>query len=323
MSGEFVRPELEDPEEDQGIPRKLSAALAYGGDTEDPAPSFFPKDDRTGEDAPFFFAEGKDAPPDRVVGHPDQGGFEKGIKVLIVAAASVLVLELIWLLVISPCMPLSHVDVVSFPGLDRAEILFHAGIGERASYISVNRRVIEKNLETIKEVESARVTKHFPSSVKILVVPRVAIAMAFIQREGRQVPVYFDRHGIAFKTGGSPYLAQSLPIISGLPLAEDKPLSAMYLPLFAGLDRIRYADSRLLEVVSEIEVNRKPFDGFDVILYPVHSPIRVRLEPDLNEETLRYVMLMLDVFASKNSGIEEIDFRTETASYKFKEASSG
>jgi cell division protein FtsQ len=316
MSDEFIHAGFSEPREDYEIPRNPRAAGPE--DAEGPVPLSFPE-----EDGSVPFAEAGDAIQDGAPAHPDQGGFEKGVKVLIIAAASVLVLELIWLLAISPCMPLSHIEVAGFPGLDRAEILYYAGIGEQSSYISVKRRAAEKSLETLKEVESARVTKRFPNSVKILVVPRVAIAMSFIQREGRQIPVYFDRHGIAFKTGGSPHLAQSLPIISGLPLAEDRPLPAMYLSLFASLDRIRYADSRLLGVVSEILINRKPFDGFDVVLYPVHSPVRVRLEPDLNEETLRYVMLMLDVFASKNSEIEEIDFRTETASYKFKEASSG
>jgi cell division protein FtsQ len=178
-------------------------------------------------------------------------------------------------------------------------------------------------LETIKEVESARVTKRFPNSVKILVVPRVAVAMAFTRIDGRQAPVYFDRHGVIFNAGGIPSSGQSLPVISGLPLAGDKPLSAMYVPLFADLDKIRYADPRLMGAVSEIRVNKKPFDGFDLVLYPVNIPIRIRLEPNLNEETLRYVMLMLDVFAARNSEVEEIDFRTETASYKLKEASSG
>jgi cell division protein FtsQ len=249
------------------------------------------------------------------------GGFEKGIKALIVAAAAVLVLELLWLLIISPCMPLSRIEVTSFPGLERGEVLLRAGIGETASYVSVNSRLAQKGLETIKEVESARVTKRFPNSLKILVIPRVAVAMAFTRIDGRQVPVYFDRHGVAFKTGGS--ARESLPVISGLPLVEDKPLSAMYLSLFANLDRIHFANPKLFGAVSEIRVNKKPFDGFDLVLYPVHSPIRVRLEPNLNEETLQYVMLMLDVFASKNSDVEEIDFRTETASYRLKEASSG
>jgi cell division protein FtsQ len=248
-------------------------------------------------------------------------GLEKGIKALIFAAAAVLVLELLWLLVISPCMPLSRIEITSFPGLERGEVLLRAGIGETASYISVNSRLAEKGLETIKEVESARVTRRFPNSLKILVIPRVAVAMAFTRIDGRQVPVYFDRHGIAFKTGGS--ARESLPVISGLPLAEDKPLSAMYLSLFASLDRIRFANPKLFGAVSEIRVNKKPFDGFDLVLYPVRNPIRVRLEPDLKEETLQYMMLMLDVLASKNPEIEEVDFRTGTASYTLKEASSG
>jgi cell division protein FtsQ len=256
------------------------------------------------------------------------GGLETGIKVLIIAAASVLILELLWLLVISPCMPLSRLEVASFSGLDREEVLRRAGIGERSSYISVKPQIVEKNLEALKEVESARVIKRFPNSVSILVVPRVAVAMAFDQVEGRQRPVYFDRHGILFKIGGSlspaqsPYAAHlGLPVISGLPM--EGPLPAIYLPLFANLDQIRYADPQLLLTISEIRVNRKPFDGFDLVLYPVHSPIRVRLESKLTEETLRYVMLMLNVFAERNQEIEEIDFRTETASYKLKEVSSG
>jgi cell division protein FtsQ len=254
-------------------------------------------------------------------------GLEKGIKVLIIAAASVLVLEFLWIFAISPCMPLSRLELTGFPGLDRKELLRRAGIGERASYISVNPRSVEKNLEAIREVESVRVTKRFPNSVTILLVPRVAVAMVFDKIEGRQAPLYLDRHGVLFRNGGSPSRLQvsghlALPVISGLPLGEDKVLPAIYLPLFASLEKIRGAEPRLLEAISEIRVNRKPFDGFDLILYPVHSPIRVRLEPNLNEEVLRYVMLMLDVFAEREQEIEEIDFRTETASYKLKEAPS-
>jgi cell division protein FtsQ len=297
----------------------MSGEVVYS--TVSPPVEIPPREDLS-EDLPELHEEAE-ASEDRAGENENHRGLEKGIKALIFAAAAVLVLELLWLLVISPCMPLSRIDVASFPGLERGEVLHRAGIGETASYISVNSRQAEKNLEMIREVESARVTRRFPNSLKILVVPRVAIAMAFTRIDGRQVPVYFDRHGVAFKTGGSLQGIQSLPVISGLPLAEDKPLSAMYLPLFASLDRIRFANPMLLGAVSEIRVNKKPFDGFDLVIYPVHSPIRVRLEPNLNEETLQYVMLMLDVFASKNSEVEEIDFRTETASYKLKEASSG
>jgi hypothetical protein len=38
----------------------------------------------------------------------------------------------------------------------------------------------------------------------------------------------------------------------------------------------------------------------------------------LNEDKLRYMFLLLDVFAEKNINVEEIDFRTGTASYKIR-----
>jgi cell division protein FtsQ len=249
-----------------------------------------------------------------------RGGLEKGIKVLIFAVASVLVLELVWLLVISPCMPLSRIEVSGFPGLERVEILSRGGIGERSSFVSVDRRAVEGNLERIPRVESAMVTKHFPGTIKILVLPRTAVAMAFAVEAGRRIPIYVDRQGVAFT---NPHETRSLPIISGLVLEEGTSLSALYLPLFTSLDRIRSVDAELLGAVSEIMIHKKPFNGFDLVLYPVHSPIRVRLESTLNEETLRYVMLMLDVLDSRKWEIEELDFRSGTGSYRVKEVSFG
>jgi cell division protein FtsQ len=255
-------------------------------------------------------------------------GLEKGLKALIIAAAAVLILELIWLFAITPCMPLSKIDVITFPGIDRAEVIALAGIGERSSFVSVNSREAEKALEGLYGIESARVTKRFPNAVKIVLIPRSAVGISLALQDGRMVPVYFDRYGVVFKIGNEEgeVPSPSLPLISGL--VFDPPELGMKLPaMFGGflgsLQSIRDSAPELLGAISEIRINRKAFDGFDLVLYPVHNQVKIRLEPDLNEETLRYMMLMIDVFASKNSDIEEIDFRTETASYKIKEASSG
>ncbi|GHV51059.1 cell division protein FtsQ [Spirochaetia bacterium] len=254
---------------------------------------------------------------------------EKGFKTFIIAAAAILILELIWLFAVAPCMPLSKIDVMTFPGMDRAAVIAAAGIGERSSFVSVNPREAEKALGELYAVESARVTKRFPNTVKIVLVPRSAVAVSLTLQDGRLVPVYFDRHGLVFKVGGmdgGEVPPPSLPLISGLVFAPPvlgTRLPAIFGTFLAGLQSIGDSAPELLGAISEIRINRKPFDGFDLVLYPVHSPVRIRLESDLNEETLRDVMLMLDVFASKNFDIEEIDFRAETASYKIKEASSG
>jgi cell division protein FtsQ len=270
-------------------------------------------------DVPEAVAPAKAAPP---------RGLERGLKGLIIAAAAVLILELIWLLAVSPCMPLGTIDVMAFPGLDREVALAAAGIGERSSYVSVNTRAAEKALGALYEVESARVTKRFPNTVKLVLLPRTPAGMSLAQLDGRLIPVYFDRHGLVFKIGNEDgaALPASLPLISGLvfdPPALGMRLPAMFGPFLSGLQAVSDSAPELLGAISEIRINRKAFDGFDLVLYPVHNPVKIRLEPDLNEETLRYVMLMLDVFASKNADLEEIDFRSETASYKIKEASSG
>jgi cell division protein FtsQ len=253
-------------------------------------------------------------------------GLEKGLKGLILAAAAVLILELIWLLAVAPCMPLSKIDVIAVPGIENAQAIAAAGIAEKSSFVSVNARAAEKALEGLYEVESARVTKRFPSTVKIVLIPRSAVGVSLAHQDGRLVPVYFDRTGLVFRIGDGDVPSPPLPLIGGLvfnPPVLGTKLPAMFGPFLESLQSIGDSAPELLAAISEIRINRKAFDGFDLVLYPVHNPVRIRLESDLNEETLRYVMLMLDVFASKNSDIEEIDFRAETASYKIKEASSG
>jgi hypothetical protein len=47
----------------------------------------------------------------------------------------------------------------------------------------------------------------------------------------------------------------------------------------------------------------------------------VRIQ-ELNEETLRYTLLMVDVLSQNESGIDSLDFRSGIASYIPKEASS-
>jgi cell division protein FtsQ len=99
-------------------------------------------------------------------------------------------------------------------------------------------------------------------------------------------------------------------------------LPVLLRPLLAGLDEIAARSPEILNVISEIRINRRAYDGFDLIVFPVHNKVRVRLNPELDANLLRYTLLMVDVLSSTNPGIEEIDFRSGTATYTIKEASS-
>jgi cell division protein FtsQ len=95
----------------------------------------------------------------------------------------------------------------------------------------------------------------------------------------------------------------------------------MYIPFFRELEKMSSSSPELLGAISEIGINRKPFDGFDLVLYPMHNKVRVRVN-ELNEDMLRYTLLMVDVLASNENGINSFDFRSGIASYVPKEVSS-
>jgi cell division protein FtsQ len=252
---------------------------------------------------------------------------EKGLKRLFILAGIILGAEFIWLFGVSPCIPLSTVEVRDFPGFERPDVLRFAGIGEGASFISVNARAIEEILGGHYLVESARVVKRFPDRLSIFLEPRRAVALSLAQVQNRLVPVYYDQGGVIFRIGKSEWSpSAALPILSGLVIEEPNlgmRLPAAFTPLLTELGKIGTHAPELLSAVSEIRINRKPFDGFDLVLYPVHNPVRVRIGNDLNEDTLRYVLLMLDVFGSGANQPGEIDFRSGMGSYKVKEAPSG
>jgi cell division protein FtsQ len=257
-------------------------------------------------------------------------GLEKNLKRFILIAALILGAELVWLLLVSPCMPLSKVDVTGLPGLDKAAVLAAAGIGTRSSYMSVNSRDAEEALESLCQVGAARVIKRFPDSVRIVLEGRKAVALSLVSLDGRICPVFFDREGVVFKVGTAwpepETVSAALPIISGLNFEQD-PLGTRLAPvfhkLFSSIESIGNSAPELLTAISEIRINRKIYDAYDLTLYPVHSPVRIHLDAGLEEDKLRYVLLMLDVVAARGNPIEEIDFRSGTASYTAKEVSSG
>jgi cell division protein FtsQ len=252
----------------------------------------------------------------------------RGLKRLIVVAAVILAAEGLWLFVVTPCMPFSVVEVNTFPGFDREAVLALAGIGEGASFVTVNTGAAEKALAGFYLVDSARVTRRFPDRLRIYLEPRRAVAFSLAVVSGRTTPVYFDREGVIFQIGNRDEIriSPNLPLLSGLIFEQPFPgmrLPAAFSSLLDDLEKIETLSPELLGAVSEIRISRKPFDGFDLIVYPLSYPVRVVLKNNLTENTLRYVMLLLDTLEAENSMPDEIDFRSGVASYTVKGAPYG
>jgi len=244
--------------------------------------------------------------------------FEKAVRRFLALAVVFVSGGLLWIFAISPCMVPAKVEVKSFPGLSKADVLNIAGIGGNATYISINADEVERRLSGYYLVESAKVVKHFPDRLSVFLEPRRAVAMVFARINGKTQPVYFDRYGVAFKVGNGTGEASPswMPIVSGV-LDDDKSvkpgmrLSAAYLPLFSRIGAISDEDPKIWQAISEIAIAKKSQDIYDLVLYPVHDSIKLRMKSDISKDSIYYALLMFDVCRQLGGDIpEEIDVRS-------------
>jgi len=248
---------------------------------------------------------------------------EKGLKKLLIIAVIILTAELIWLFGVSPFIPFSSVEVHEISGLSRHQILTIAGINDNSSYFSTNVNLVKEKLSANILVESAVVIKRFPDKLSIFLNPRQAAAVTLANINSKQVMIYIDRQGVFYKIeNGDMREKANIPIISGIENAQlNMRLPLALVPLVENLGKISVSSPELLSAISEIRIERKAWDGYDLVLFPVHSGIRVRVENNLSEDTLRYMLLMLNVFGTDDKRPQEIDFRSGIGSYKIEELS--
>jgi cell division protein FtsQ len=259
----------------------------------------------------YVYAPGVIAPEKK-----SAGKIEKGLKKLLIIAIVIFIAQIIWLFGVSPFIPFSAIQVHGIDGINRAEILHLAGINETSSFISTNTNEVRELLSSFLLVESSVVIKRFPDKLSIFIVQREPVAMALTTINSRQVPVFVDRNGVFYGIGTS-IDNYNLPIISGIDnLRLNMRLPAALVPLTESLRLINVSSPELLSAISEIRIERKVWDGYELVLFPVHSSIRVRVENNLTEDTLRYMLLMLNVFEPNSQRPQEIDFRAGMGSYR-------
>jgi len=253
--------------------------------------------------------------------YPAPKRLDKLLRVGIFVAMLILSGSLVWLIGISPFMPFSRIDISGYTGLSREYILISAGITTTSSYFSLNVKAVEKTLSAVPELKSVRIIKYFPGRLLFILEARQAAAYSLITINGNSVPVFFDSQGIVFQIGtGITMDARHLPIVSGIAVLDNEmpflgmQLPAVFRPLFRQIEDIGRTNPELLSAVSEVRINPKEFDGFDFIMYPVHSKVRVRIS-EFNENVLKYALLAVDVLVSEAPGIKDIDFRSNIASY--------
>lgn len=242
------------------------------------------------------------------------------LKILAFSLIVFLIAECAFYFVFIPMTARIHLSVHGAIDTGSDEIRQIAGLTGQEKWISFDTAAMATTLAANPLFESVVVEKKFPDKVDVTLIPRIPVAVAFCTVSGRTVPLEIDRSGVVFRIG-NPKIDSDLPLLTGL--SFEQPLAGMRLhsrlkPLLKDLADIEKTNQALLSSISEIKVEEKTYGGYDLVLYPVHAPVRVRTDKALNEDGLQYMMLVLDVVQDLALDIDEIDIRAGTVAYRLK-----
>ncbi len=224
--------------------------------------------------------------------------------------------------VLAPNLKIGRIFVDSELPLDRNQLLSIAGLEAEPYFFTVNTETARKNLEAWPAVKSAVVEKVFPDSLRIVARARRPLAVAFAESGGATLPVAFDEDGVVFQ-GGADAAGLGLPVVSGIRFEGIKAgmrLPAMLEGLLRDMQTLKSSSPAVFGSFSELKIVRKGEENFEVVLFPVHYRVPVRMEGSLTEERCKMALMVLDVMHRENllDKVEEIDFRTGDIIYRMR-----
>ena len=222
-------------------------------------------------------------------------------------------------------LPFNSTAKIQFFGIDtilETDLKKAAGLTGTEKWGKIDKDVLLHRVASYPLVAEARVLKKYPDKVLIEIIERKPVGVLLATVGGRTIQMEIDKTGTVFKAA-SKKEAQALPVISGLSfqtIRAGMKVHKKLIPLFKQLDLLQKKNPALLSEISEMKIEQKKYGGFDLILYPVQTPVKVRTDSTLNEERLQYMMLTLDVIRDLDlsAQIEELDVRAGTASYRLR-----
>ena len=245
----------------------------------------------------------------------------RGFLFLIIFA---LIFELIFYFVILPSISTARIMLdLNSSTLTEKEVVAMMALARDTKWINIDASKIEERLMNEALIEKAIVNKRFPDKLLVSVVERRPVAVSFANIGGETVPLEIDKEGFIFRMGWNENVPL-LTIVSGLNFQNPKvgmKLNYKLTSLFSKLDVISKTNPVLLSGISEVKIREKRFGDYDLIMYPIHTKVKVFTNKDLSDKTLTRMMVVLDVIRGEKVAkeLEYVDIRGVNIVYKWKE----
>lgn len=242
------------------------------------------------------------------------------VKILVFVLAVLLFAELIISMVLVPCFSKPSITVSGLKSASQQEFTELLVSMKTSSWLRFDTQRAASLLSSVPYIDSVDVSKVFPDRVIVSVKERVPVAKTVINNGGRYISVQIDKNGVLF-TGNRQKsdTDYEIPLVSGLPVEkfrEGMSIPANYRVLLDQIETVRSRSQKYFAAISEIQVVQKEYGNYELVLYPVHKHVRVLTDRSLNEEALKYMMVVLDVVDSIEPDVSEIDLRYGSVSYR-------
>jgi len=241
------------------------------------------------------------------------------VKIFIAIFGILLVCELCVYAFIIPCMEKVEISWSGLSAYSPSSLMKVIGDSAGKNFLSFDSTDVKSMIATVPGIEDVEITRHFPNKIHINVIERKPVAMTFFSNGDRTVPVNIDKNGVLFTSAVNYSNSDhSIPLISGIPvenIPEGMRIPQKYRALMEQIASIRALSQNYFAAISEIHVIPKEYGNYELVLYPIHSQTRILTGRQLNEESLQYMMVALDVVNTLEPDVEEIDLRYGSVSY--------
>ena len=248
--------------------------------------------------------------------------FSRAVKIIFIILSVCVFLEFLFYKFIIPSIEAPVVSVTGQDSYVAEEIVEFLRPMNAQNWFDFNVEQAVSILASVSGIDSVSVKKTFPNKIYIHIEEREPVALTFLTVNDRSVAVQIDENGVLFQEkGDGAGTSADIPILSGLPvehMSEGMRIPSKYRALIEQIADIRRKPQKYFAAVSEICVVPKEYGNYELVLIPAKSKIRVLTDRTLNEDSLKYMMVVLDVVNSMEPNVSEIDLRYGSVSYRKK-----
>ena len=206
-----------------------------------------------------------------------------------VVLTAVLTVQLLLNFLVMPRMRIGQILLESTLPLPDESLLQLGGISGQVNYLTLDEKALQDSYESSPLIRKAFVQKQFPNTLKIVLYGRSPLGISYLEEEGVNVPVVFDEQGVIFHKG-SGIQDLDVPVVSGIrygAVKEGTALPEVLLPLFHDLKVLQDEEPLLFNQISEVRINRKSEDQFDLTLFLTSHQVPVVTNAFLDSTLLK------------------------------------